>query len=212
MARASASDAGAGEAVEPRIATIERVPAHLRRNPIIPDTTSARHRCYRLPPLRVIPVTFDQSVTWRASYRYTNSHMLFRFAFLGTMAAAIVWGGDWNPRLAAQYLDSRQEKWFSWPTATASGTPCVSCHTGATYLLVRPALRRALNESQPTRYEAGLLSALRGRVPQKTAKELFPKNNDSFAAQGTGVESIFAALFLATENPQSTTLPAEAEQ
>lgn len=138
--------------------------------------------------------------------------MLSRFAFLGVMASVSAWSGDWNPRLAAQYLDSRQEKWFSWPTATASGTPCVSCHTGATYLLVRPALRRALSENQPTKYEAGLLAALRGRVPRKTAKELFPKNNDSFAAQGTGVESIFAALFLATENPQSTTLSPEAEQ
>jgi squalene-hopene/tetraprenyl-beta-curcumene cyclase len=57
-----------------------------------------------------------------------------------------------------------------------------------------------------------LLAALRGRVPRKTAKELFPKNNDSFATQGTGVESIFAALFLATENLQSKALSPEAEQ
>src|SRR5437773_1603094 len=104
--------------------------------------------------------------------------MLFRFAFLSVWVATAAWGSDWNPRLAAQYLDARQEKWFAWPTATASGTPCVSCHTGATYLLVRPALRRALGESQPTAYETGLLGALRSRVTKKTPKELFPKNND----------------------------------
>jgi hypothetical protein len=31
--------------------------------------------------------------------------------------------------------------------------PCVSCHTGMTYLLARPVLRRALHESEPTTFE-----------------------------------------------------------
>jgi squalene-hopene/tetraprenyl-beta-curcumene cyclase len=110
-----------------------------------------------------------------------------RLALLWVAAAVPACGGDWNPRLAAQYLDSRQEKWFSWPAAMASGT-CVSCHTGAAYLLVRPALRRALGESQPTAYETGLPAALRG------------------------VESIFAALFLAVENPKAGTLSSQARQ
>ena len=45
---------------------------------------------------------------------------------------------------AAQYLDARQQAWFEWKPAIASGRgPCLSCHTGMTYLLARPALREA---------------------------------------------------------------------
>ena len=60
-------------------------------------------------------------------------------------------GADWNPRLAAQYLDSRQKEWFAWPRANAGAKPCVSCHTGVTYLLARPALREALGEDRSHR-------------------------------------------------------------
>ena len=72
--------------------------------------------------------------------------------------------GDWNPKLAAQYLDSRQKEWFAWPAAKSYGGPCISCHTGATYLLARPALRRALGEADPATYETKLVEGLRARV------------------------------------------------
>ena len=54
---------------------------------------------------------------------------------------------DWSPRLAADYLDSREKEWFAWKTAQTPSGPCVSCHTGVTYLLVRPELRRKLGET-----------------------------------------------------------------
>src|SRR5438128_1963561 len=85
--------------------------------------------------------------------------------------------GDWSPKLAAQYLDSRQKEWFAWPPAKRFGGPCISCHTGATYLLARPALRRVLDEPEPTPYETGLVDGLRARVGSgledalKTGKE-----------------------------------------
>ena len=95
---------------------------------------------------------------------------------------------DWNPRLAAQYLDSRQKDWFVWPRANAGAKPCVSCHTGVTYLMARPALRQALGEDAPTVYETGLLASLRSRIDLK----------EPAASPGLGVESILAARFLAT--------------
>src|SRR5664280_310581 len=94
----------------------------------------------------------------------------------------------WHPRLAAQYLDSRQKEWFVWPRANAAAKPCVSCHTGVTYLLARPALGKALGEDTPTVYETGLLASLRSRLDQK----------EPAASPGLGVESILAARFLAT--------------
>jgi len=105
---------------------------------------------------------------------------------------------DWSPRLAADYLDGRQKEWFAWKTAQTPGGPCVSCHTGVTYLLVRPALRRKLGEGQATGFETGLRDALRARVP------LDPVFSAAFSkeprhTQSLGVESIHAALLLGEE-------------
>jgi len=99
---------------------------------------------------------------------------------------------DWSPALAARYLDARQKEWFSWKPAASPDGPCVSCHTGMTYLLARPALRRALKESEPTIYETGLLDRLRANVGNKPAGAL------------QGVETIFSAMFLSREDAQKT--------
>ena len=123
------------------------------------------------------------------------------------------WCGDWSPRLAADYLDSRQREWAAWPPAKATGGTCVSCHTGATYLLARPALRRALGETQPTAYETGLLDGLRARVEMTDANKLSPAvRKEPRASEAVGVESIFAALFLASQDAGKSTLSPEAEK
>jgi len=133
---------------------------------------------------------------------------------VAVVAFAVVPGycADWSPRLAAEYLDSRQKEWFAWPAAKATGGPCVSCHTGITYLLVRPALRRALGESAPTSYERGLLDGLRARVEKKTAPELSPNAKEPFASQKLGVESVFSALFLVGQDSGRATLSSETKQ
>jgi len=134
--------------------------------------------------------------------------MTRRVAVLLTFTALPGCAEDWSPRLAAQYLDSRQKEWFAWPRAKVLGGPCVSCHTGLTYLLVRPALRRALREGQPTPYEKGLLDGLRARVAKRDAQELAKKP----ASPGLGVEAVFSALFLALEDAGRAALSMEAEQ
>jgi squalene-hopene/tetraprenyl-beta-curcumene cyclase len=115
-------------------------------------------------------------------------------------------GIDWNPRLAAEYLDARQKEWFAWkPALNAPGGPCVSCHTGVTYLLARPALRRALGEAAPTSYETGLLAGLRARVGHEypfSGLKQEPK-----ASQARGVEAIHAAWLLAEESRGSALSP-----
>lgn len=62
----------------------------------------------------------------------------------------------------------------------------MSCHTGMTYLLARPLLRDA--SAEPTEYETALRNGLRARVA--SMQEPTPKN---------GVESVMAALFLASD-------------
>ncbi len=123
--------------------------------------------------------------------------------------------GDWNPKLAAQYLDSREKAWFAWPPATASGTPCVSCHTTVPYLLARPALRRALGESGRTAYEAGLLDGVRARVAKTDANDLFSGLNEKklLAQQVLGAETVLAALVLVLDDAgRGSALSPEAEK
>ncbi len=119
-----------------------------------------------------------------------------RSAVLLAVIVAPAFAADWNPRLAADYLDSRQKEWFAWPRANQNAHPCVSCHTNMTYLMARPALRRALDESGPSEYETGLLAMLRSRVSKSTPAELYPTAKGAIAGQEVSVEAIFAALFL----------------
>src|ERR1035438_3741687 len=120
------------------------------------------------------------------------------FTFLGIFPLmALSLCGGWDARLAASYLDARQQEWLRWPPAKATGGTCLSCHTGATYLLARPALRREVGESRPTSYETGLLEGLRARAGLLEAKEVSPAfAAEPLASQRLGVEAVFAALFL----------------
>ena len=121
------------------------------------------------------------------------------------LTAAILLAGassahaEWNPTLAARYLDARQEAWFGWKPAQSSDGPCVSCHTGMTYLLARPALHRALHESGPTTFEVGLLNRLRSKMSKPQEGEL-----------GT-VEAVMSAMFFSRQDAQDT-MRSHAEQ
>src|SRR5690349_13156585 len=125
--------------------------------------------------------------------------MWSRMLALTVLAAAPGICSDWSPRLAADYLDGRQKEWLVWPRANGSGTPCFSCHTGAPYLFARPALRKALGESERTSYEKALLEALRTRLSKKTPQEWSPNGKEPGQSQGLGVESVWSALFLASD-------------
>ncbi len=124
----------------------------------------------------------------------TRMLTLFVFALFTVVATSIV-AADWSPEAAARYLDERQKQWFEWKPAASANGPCVSCHTGMTYLLARPALRRVLKEEQPTVYERGLLARLRSNVGAKPPGAL------------QDVESIFAAMFLAREDARGAMSP-----
>lgn len=95
---------------------------------------------------------------------------------------------EWSPALAARYLDARQKEWFAWKTAQSADGPCVSCHTGMTYLIARPLLRRALNEPAPTEFETGLLNRLRTKM-----------NKPAEGTLGT-VEAVLGAMFFSRDD------------
>ncbi len=119
---------------------------------------------------------------------------------------------DWNPKLAAQFLDARQKAWVTWPHANESGVPCVSCHSGLPYLLARPALRQALGEKTPTLYENVLLAGLRATVMKTDANDLFKGLKGLIADQVYGAQAVLSALMLANDDAQHGRLSPETEQ
>src|SRR6476646_7712054 len=102
-------------------------------------------------------------------HRFALKSIFPRVATGLAFSAAMGFAADWDPAAAAKYLDSRQEKWFAWPNAVAKGGPCLSCHTGLTYILARPVLRRALGETASARWETGMLEGLKARVEDNPA-------------------------------------------
>jgi squalene-hopene/tetraprenyl-beta-curcumene cyclase len=103
--------------------------------------------------------------------RFTFKPIFTRVATGLAFSAALACAADWDPAAAARYLDSRQEKWFAWPRAASKEGPCMSCHTGLTYMLARPVLRRALGEAAPARWETGMLEGLKARVEDNPAPD-----------------------------------------
>jgi squalene-hopene/tetraprenyl-beta-curcumene cyclase len=121
------------------------------------------------------------------------SPLLFLAISCATCLAA-----DWDPKLAAKYLDDRQKQWFDWSITKSSSGPCVSCHTGLPYLLSRPHLRKALAETNKTEFETGLLEGLQTRLASGEAMfKSFKK--EPLRSQGFCVEAILSVLALSAD-------------
>ncbi|HEV2690059.1 MAG TPA: hypothetical protein VGV35_15980 [Bryobacteraceae bacterium] len=137
--------------------------------------------------------------------------MVVRIASLLALTAAVGFCGDWNPRLAADYLDGRQKAWFAWPAANkGENGVCLSCHTGLTYLLARPALSHALGENGATPYETQLLDSIKKRVGNNNPKQFGA--SEPHASEALRTESVLSALLLARVDASSGTLSPDTEQ
>lgn len=94
----------------------------------------------------------------------------------------------WSPEAAAHYLDDREVWWQGWDRAQKDqGTLCISCHTQATYGLVRPVLRRRLGEHEVSAQEQVMLSSIEKRV--RDWKEMKPFYSDAIYGTGKEIES-----------------------
>jgi squalene-hopene/tetraprenyl-beta-curcumene cyclase len=130
-----------------------------------------------------------------------------------TLAVAPAFCADWNAQLAERYMDARQKEWVAWPIAMHSGVACVSCHTGLTYLLARPALRQALGEKTgPTLYEGVLDASIRATVIRTDANDLFAGLKGPIIGQVYGAQVVVAALVMAMDDAPRGKLSAEGEK
>jgi squalene-hopene/tetraprenyl-beta-curcumene cyclase len=110
--------------------------------------------------------------------------------------------GAWNRRAAANYLDSRELWWQSWPRAQKDhGTLCISCHTVVPYAMARPALSRELSENGMTPTEKTMFDSVEKRVSMWS--EMVPfysdaNNGPGKTAQAHSTEAVLNAVVLAS--------------
>jgi squalene-hopene/tetraprenyl-beta-curcumene cyclase len=139
--------------------------------------------------------------------------MSIRTIALFALVVSPVFAQNWNARAAEKYLDGRQQAWDSWPMALHSGVACVSCHTGLTYLISRPALRKTLGESSgPTLYERVLVDSMRATVIRTDAKDLFAGLKGAIVDQVYGVQVVLSSLVLAMDDAPHGKLSPEGER
>ena len=123
---------------------------------------------------------------------------------------------SWNARAAAAALDQRAEWWTTWSNAQRDrGTFCVSCHTTATYVVARPALRRALGETAPSAAETKIADNVAARVRAwKEVEPFYPDQTRGIpkTSESRGTESILNALTLATRDAPSGVLSDDARR
>lgn len=107
---------------------------------------------------------------------------------------------QWNEKLAAAYLDQREEWWMGWKHAARDGsTFCVSCHTTVPYVLARPRLDEMLGEQSPSVDERKLIDDVTARVRNwNTERSYYPDSREhpNQSASSRGTESVLNALIL----------------
>jgi len=114
---------------------------------------------------------------------------------------------QWNEAAAAKYLDGRQSDWQDWDKSQRDhGTVCASCHTGASYGLVRPFLHQAMKDQTQSPPEQAFLASLKKRVT--LWDQVQPIYNDADDGPGKSVgsrnaESVLNAIILSSYDKPS---------
>jgi hypothetical protein len=110
---------------------------------------------------------------------------------------------------AITYLDARQDEWFKFSGAQrgqgADKTTCVSCHTGISYALARPALRQFAAKRGPAPAEERTIAAVNLRVEHWAELDtprfrLMYDSNARKKAEARGTEAVINALILARDD------------
>ena len=94
----------------------------------------------------------------------------------------------WNAVAAADYLDSREIWWQSWPRAQKDhGTLCISCHTTVPYAMARSGMRQELHETGMAAPEKIMLDSVEKRVSHWS--EMTPFYSDAVHGPGKTSEA-----------------------
>jgi squalene-hopene/tetraprenyl-beta-curcumene cyclase len=176
--------------------------------------------CLR-PPLRSMRSKHDDT-TPRGAAMSADATMIRRALRIVTITAAAagwaatVTAGDAEDparvRRAIAYLDDRQDQWSRFAKAQrgegVDRTTCVSCHTGVSYALTRPALRPFAATPGPSAPEQRMIAAVGLRVEHwaeldSPRFELMYDHDDRKKAESRGTEAVLNALILARDDTSS---------
>jgi squalene-hopene/tetraprenyl-beta-curcumene cyclase len=142
-------------------------------------------------------------------------HNVLRITMITAAAAgwaALAAAGDDDParvRRAVSYLDGRQDEWSRFAKAQrgegADKTTCVSCHTGISYVLAHPDLRRFAEKPGPAAAEERTIAAVSLRVEHWAELDtprfrLMYDSDDDKKAESRGTEAVVNALILARDD------------
>ena len=112
-------------------------------------------------------------------------------------------------RRAVSYLDARQDEWSRFAKSQrgegADKTACVSCHTGLSYALARPALGPFAASPGPAAAERRMIAAVGLRVEHRAELdsprfELMYDRDERKKAESRGTEAVLDALILARDD------------
>jgi squalene-hopene/tetraprenyl-beta-curcumene cyclase len=114
-------------------------------------------------------------------------------------------------RRAIAYLDGRQDAWSKFARAERGEgehkTTCVSCHTGLSFALARPALGRFAAEATPSAGEDRMLAGVGRRVEHWAELDsprfrLMYDHDDRKKVESRGTEAVLNALILSRADAQ----------
>jgi squalene-hopene/tetraprenyl-beta-curcumene cyclase len=112
-------------------------------------------------------------------------------------------------RRAISYVDARQDEWSQFAKAQrgegTDKTACVSCHTGVSYALARPALRAFAASPGPATAEQRMIAAVNLRIEHwaeldSPRFELMYDFDERKKVESRGTESVLNALILARDD------------
>ena len=117
--------------------------------------------------------------------------------FLVLALAVSVPSSDWDPAKAGRKLDERAAMWKDHETTRRSHeTTCISCHSGAPYLIARPGLRKLLGESGLASPEKALLDNVARRVRLWSEVEPWYSHTEAKIRESRATEAILNAFVL----------------
>jgi squalene-hopene/tetraprenyl-beta-curcumene cyclase len=111
---------------------------------------------------------------------------------------------EWNPDLAARYLDARAAEWIAWPkSARSHDSNCISCHSSLSYLLARGSLSLRLGEREAPAPAKKLLADIRRRVDAWSEAKPWYAFSPEKIEQSRGTEAVINAFLLCVADATS---------
>jgi hypothetical protein len=113
------------------------------------------------------------------------------------LVLALATADDWDPAKASRRLDERAATWQAHErTRRSHETNCISCHSGAPYLVARPSLRKLTGESGLAPAEKELLDDIVLRVNRWSEVEPWYKHTEAKIRESRATEAVLNAFVL----------------